>query len=106
MAQESFSIRPIGIIRSTLRALNAAPRQASEGAPDAWFEVDPTYARALLGIAAGDELVVVTWLHRADRNVMEVHPRDDPANLQGYCKCTRWFIWKRHHQAGGSLFRC
>jgi tRNA-Thr(GGU) m(6)t(6)A37 methyltransferase TsaA len=80
MAQESFSIRPIGIIRSTLRALNAAPRQASEGAPDAWFEVDPTYARALLGIAAGDELVVVTWLHRADRNVMEVHPRDDPAN--------------------------
>ncbi|MGH8622296.1 MAG: tRNA (N6-threonylcarbamoyladenosine(37)-N6)-methyltransferase TrmO, partial [Burkholderiales bacterium] len=69
---------PVGHIRSTLRALEEAPRQGSEGAPDAWLDVHPTFARALLGIAAGDEVVVVTWLHRADRAVLEVHPRNDP----------------------------
>ena len=75
-----YSLHPIGHIRSTLRALDKAPRQGSEGAPDAWLEVNPTYARGLLGIAAGDEVIVVTWLHRADRDVLEVHPRDDPEN--------------------------
>ena len=74
----SYSLHPIGHIRSTLRALDQAPRQGSEGAPDAWLEVDPTFARALLGIAPGDQVVVVTWLHRADRAVLETHPRNDP----------------------------
>ena len=68
----------IGHIRSTLQTLDEAPRQGSEGAPDAWLEVDPAFARALLGIAAGDEIIVVTWLNRADRDVLEVHPRGDP----------------------------
>jgi tRNA-Thr(GGU) m(6)t(6)A37 methyltransferase TsaA len=58
--------------------LEEAPRQGSEGAPDAWLEVDPTFARALREVAAGDELIVITWLHRADRDVLEVHPRNDP----------------------------
>jgi tRNA-Thr(GGU) m(6)t(6)A37 methyltransferase TsaA len=58
--------------------LDEAPRQGSEGAPDAWLEVDPAFARGLLGIAAGEEVTVVTWLHRADRGVLEVHPRGDP----------------------------
>ena len=71
-------LHPIGHIRSTLRAREDAPRQGSEGAPDAWLDVDPAFARALLGIAPGDEIIVVTWLHRADRNVLEVHPRDNP----------------------------
>ncbi|MGH7538421.1 MAG: tRNA (N6-threonylcarbamoyladenosine(37)-N6)-methyltransferase TrmO [Gemmatimonadales bacterium] len=75
-----ISLNPIGHIRSTLRALEEAPRQGSEGAPDAWLEVDPIFARGLLGIAPGDEVIVVTWLHRADRDVLEVHPRDDPRN--------------------------
>jgi len=75
-----YSLHPIGRIRSTLRALEEAPRQGSEGAPDAWLEVHPTFARGLLGIAAGDEVIVVTWLHRADRDVLEVHPRGDPEN--------------------------
>jgi tRNA-Thr(GGU) m(6)t(6)A37 methyltransferase TsaA len=74
----AFSLHPIGHIRSTLRALEEAPRQGSEGAPDAWLDVNPTFAPALLGIATGDEVIVVTWLHRADRDVLEVHPRDDP----------------------------
>ncbi len=77
---EEYSLHPIGHIRSTLRTVDAAPRQGSEGAPDAWLEVKPTFARALLGIAAGDEVIVVTWLHRADRDVLEVHPRGDPEN--------------------------
>ncbi len=73
-----MKLHPIGRIRSTLRALEEAPRQGSEGAPDAWLEVDPTFARGLFRIVAGDELIVVTWLHRADREVLEVHPRGDP----------------------------
>jgi tRNA-Thr(GGU) m(6)t(6)A37 methyltransferase TsaA len=75
---EEYSLTPIGHIRSTLRALEEAPRQGPEGAPDAWLEVDPTFARALREVAAGDELIVITWLHRADRDVLEVHPRNDP----------------------------
>jgi tRNA-Thr(GGU) m(6)t(6)A37 methyltransferase TsaA len=76
--REEYLIHPIGHIRSTLRALDEAPRQGSEGAPDAWLEVNPTFARGLSRIARGDEVIVVTWLHRADRDVLEVHPRDDP----------------------------
>jgi tRNA-Thr(GGU) m(6)t(6)A37 methyltransferase TsaA len=75
---EECSLQPIGYIRSTLRQLDDAPRQGSEGAPDAWLEVNPDLATALRGLAAGDEIVVITWLHRADRNVLEVHPRGDP----------------------------
>jgi tRNA-Thr(GGU) m(6)t(6)A37 methyltransferase TsaA len=75
----AFSLLAIGTVRSTLRALEEAPRQGAEGAPDAWLEVEPAFARALSGIAAGDELIVVTWLHRADREVLETHPRNDPA---------------------------
>jgi tRNA-Thr(GGU) m(6)t(6)A37 methyltransferase TsaA len=70
-------LRAIGRIRSTLRALVDAPRQGWEGAPDAWLELDPAYARALRGIEEGDTLIVVTWLDRADRDVLEVHPRGD-----------------------------
>lgn len=77
---EQFVLHPIGRIRSDLRALRDAPRQGSEGAPDAWLEMDVPYVRALLGVAVGDELLVLTWLHRADRSVMEVHPRGDDAN--------------------------
>ena len=74
---EEFSLQPIGQIRSTLRALEEAPRQGSEGAPDAWLELRRAFARGLSGISAGDEVIVVTWLHRADRDVLEVHPRGD-----------------------------
>jgi tRNA-Thr(GGU) m(6)t(6)A37 methyltransferase TsaA len=77
MAHEEYSLRPIGHIRSMLRAPNEAPRQGAEGAPDAWLEVNPTFGRGLSGIARGDELIVVTWLHRADRDALEVHPRGD-----------------------------
>jgi tRNA-Thr(GGU) m(6)t(6)A37 methyltransferase TsaA len=73
------NLRSIGTIRSALRDPADAPRQGSEGAPDAWLEVEPAFARALTGIAPGDDVLVITWLHRADRDVLETHPRNDPA---------------------------
>jgi len=78
--RKRYTLHQIGQIRSTLRALEDAPRQGTEGAPDAWLEVDPTFSRALLGIAPGDDVVIVTWLHLADRDVLQVHPRGDPKN--------------------------
>jgi tRNA-Thr(GGU) m(6)t(6)A37 methyltransferase TsaA len=54
-----------------------APRQGSEGAPDARIVLDPAVADGLQGIHAGEELLVLTWLHQADRSILQVHPRDD-----------------------------
>jgi tRNA-Thr(GGU) m(6)t(6)A37 methyltransferase TsaA len=68
---------PIGLVRSTLRTRADAPRQGSEGAPDASIVVEPSFADALHGIRVGDELILLTWLHEADRDVLRVHPRDD-----------------------------
>jgi tRNA-Thr(GGU) m(6)t(6)A37 methyltransferase TsaA len=75
---EEYSLQAIGHIQSTLRVLREAPRQGSEGGPDAWLEVNPAFARGLFGLATGDDVIVVTWLDRADRDVLEVHPRGDP----------------------------
>jgi tRNA-Thr(GGU) m(6)t(6)A37 methyltransferase TsaA len=72
-----FQVHAIGVVRSPLRDRRAAPRQGDEGAPDATIEVAPAFASALAGIEAGDELFVVTYLHEADRDVLQVHPRDD-----------------------------
>lgn len=77
---ERMVLAPIGYIRSALRELGEAPKQGEEGAPDAWIEVRSEYARALFGMEPGDEIIVITWLHRADRTVLEVHPRSDPSN--------------------------
>ena len=78
MFATSFTIKPIGVIRSGLVHREAAPCQGDEGAPDAWLEVHPTVASGLQGIAAGDEIMVLTWLHQAHRDVLQVHPRRDP----------------------------
>jgi tRNA-Thr(GGU) m(6)t(6)A37 methyltransferase TsaA len=71
-------LRPIGVIRSRLKERSKAPKQGSEGAPDAWIEVRSFAAQALEGLAVGDEIIVLTWLHRAHREVLKVHPRSDP----------------------------
>jgi len=73
----SPSLRAIGRVASTLTDRGAAPRQADEGAPDAWIVLDDDVAPAAADIRPGDELVVVTWLHEADRDVLVTHPRDD-----------------------------
>ena len=70
-------LHTIGVIRSTLKSRSEAPRQGREGAPDAWLEVRRSVAKGLDGIAVGDEIVVVTWLHQARRDVLEVRPRGD-----------------------------
>ncbi|HEV2686998.1 MAG TPA: tRNA (N6-threonylcarbamoyladenosine(37)-N6)-methyltransferase TrmO [Bryobacteraceae bacterium] len=71
------SLRPIGIIRSTIKTRQDAPKQGSEGAPDVWLDVAAFAAPALDGLVAGDDIIVVTWLHRAHRDVLKVHPRGD-----------------------------
>jgi hypothetical protein len=105
--REEYSLHPIGHIRSTLRALDEAPRQGAEGAPDAWLEVDLTFARGLFGIAPGDEVIVVTWLHRAERDVLEVHPRGDPESPLAGVERRRWQLpWQpaaRRRVAGRGL---
>ena len=72
-----FSLRPIGIIRSTLKDRHNAPRQGSEGAPAAWLEVQSWALSGLRGVAVGDQLLIITWLHEGHRDVLEVHPRWD-----------------------------
>jgi tRNA-Thr(GGU) m(6)t(6)A37 methyltransferase TsaA len=67
----------VGVVRSPLTEREAAPKQGYEGAPEAWLEFDAAVADAVDGIGAGDELLVLTWLDRADRSVLRVHPRDD-----------------------------
>jgi tRNA-Thr(GGU) m(6)t(6)A37 methyltransferase TsaA len=76
-ARAGARLRPIGVIRSALATRSEAPKQGTEGAPDAWLEVAPWAADALQGLAVGDELLVLTWLHRARRDVLRVHPRSD-----------------------------
>ena len=71
------TLRRIGTVQSPLADIGSAPRQGDEGAPDAWLEFDAAMAEGLDGIAAGDELLVLTWLDRAARDVLRVRPRGD-----------------------------
>ena len=73
----SIVIQPIGLVRSALRDLLYAPCQAFEGAPPATLEIKPEFTPALHRVNSGTELIVVTWLHRADRGVLQTHPMDD-----------------------------
>ena len=70
----------IGIVESPLVDPADAPKQGSEGAPDAWLLFEGRFADALEDIGQGDQVLVLTWLDRADRDVLRVHPRDDPRN--------------------------
>src|SRR4051794_24185882 len=72
-----YIVRPIGVVRSPLRERADAPNQAHAGAPEAVLEIDPAFVDALHGIEAGDVLIVLTWLHLADRDVLRCHPMDD-----------------------------
>ena len=74
-----IELRPIGAVASALTDPAAAPKQGDEGAPDAWIAFEPGVVAGLEGIAPGDRLIVLTWLDRARRDVLQVHPRDDPA---------------------------
>lgn len=71
-----YIFEPIGIIRSKLISCEAASLQGDEGAPEAWLELTALVTEGLVGIATGDELIVLTWLHQARRDVLRVHPRN------------------------------
>jgi tRNA-Thr(GGU) m(6)t(6)A37 methyltransferase TsaA len=77
---DQYLLKPIGYVRSTLKRLEECPRQNREGAPDAWVEIEPAFADGLEGITPGCEVILITWLHKARRNVLKVHPRGDPEN--------------------------
>ena len=72
-------LQPVGHVESPLTDRASAPKQGDEGAPDAWIVFAPEYARAMAELAAGEEILVLTWLDRADRSVLAVHPRSDAA---------------------------
>jgi tRNA-Thr(GGU) m(6)t(6)A37 methyltransferase TsaA len=72
-----FTVRPIGHVESPLTSAADAPRQGDEGAPDAYLILDSEVQAGLHGIAVGDEIILLTWLHEADRSILKVHPRGD-----------------------------
>ena len=74
------TLRPIGLIRSTLTSRHDAPKQGSEGAPDVWLEIFPWAVVGLMGLKPGDEVIVITWLHLGNRETFQVRPRRDPRN--------------------------
>jgi len=82
-----IQLHPIGVVRSSLTDPRQAPRQGGEGAPAAWLDIDERCAPALAGVQVGDRLVVLTWLHLADRDTLVTHPRGDttltPAGVFG-----------------------
>ena len=76
-ATSAFDVRPIGMIRSTLQSLKDCPLQEAEGAPEAYINFETEYVDGIKDIEAGDKLIILTWLHLADRGVVRCHKRND-----------------------------
>lgn len=76
---ETFRVRPVGFVRSELTDRRRAPNQGDEGAPDVRLEFDRELTPALTGLAVGDRVIVLTWLHESARDVLVTHPRGDTA---------------------------
>jgi tRNA-Thr(GGU) m(6)t(6)A37 methyltransferase TsaA len=77
MREQRYIIEPIGWVESPLTDRDAAPRQGDEGAPDAWLVFEPAVLDAIRDLAVGSDIIVLTWLDRADRDTLTVHPRGD-----------------------------
>lgn len=75
---DPYLLRPVGFVRSKLKRREDCPKQGYEGAPDAWVKIEPAFAEGLDGITPDCEIVLITWFHKATRNVLKVHPRNDP----------------------------
>ena len=80
MTESAYELRPIGRVESSLVDLDVAPKQGDEGAPDADVVFDPAVADGLGDLRCGEEIIVLTWLDRARRDVLAVHPRGDERN--------------------------
>ncbi|HEU4680167.1 MAG TPA: tRNA (N6-threonylcarbamoyladenosine(37)-N6)-methyltransferase TrmO [Gemmatimonadales bacterium] len=79
---DTFELKPIGRVESSLTDLASASRQADEGAPAAWLVFEPEMLEGLRTLRPGEEIIVLTWLHRARRDVLSVHPRGDQSRPQ------------------------
>jgi tRNA-Thr(GGU) m(6)t(6)A37 methyltransferase TsaA len=79
---DQYQLRPIGIVRSTLKRREDCPHQGYDGAPEAWVEINPSFSDGLDGMTPGCELILLTWLHAARRDVLKVHPRGKTADPQ------------------------
>ena len=79
MTETGFRVVPVGWVESALVDPAAAPKQGDEGGPEAWLVFRPDIGPALRDLTVGAEVLVLTWLDRARRDVLLVHPRDDPA---------------------------
>jgi tRNA-Thr(GGU) m(6)t(6)A37 methyltransferase TsaA len=77
---DTYTLQPIGIIRSDLTSRESAPRQGDEGAPDAWIEITPDVVQALHGLAVGDAIIILTWFHQSDRTILQTRPRNIATN--------------------------
>jgi tRNA-Thr(GGU) m(6)t(6)A37 methyltransferase TsaA len=75
-----YQINPVGHVESPLVDPATAPKQGHEGAPDAWLVFHPDVAEGIRDLTVGTDILVLTWLHQADRTVLAVHPRDDLSN--------------------------
>ena len=75
MFETDYTIKPIGFVRSDLTSRETAPHQGYEGAPDAWLEMNSSVADGLDGIEVGNEIVLITWFHKAQRDLLKIHPR-------------------------------
>lgn len=79
---DRFVIRSVGHVRSELTSRAIAPLQGNEGAPEAWLVFDADVATAISDLEPGGEVLVLTWLHLANRTVLRVHPRANPHNAE------------------------
>ncbi|GCE24469.1 tRNA (N6-threonylcarbamoyladenosine(37)-N6)-methyltransferase TrmO [Dictyobacter kobayashii] len=75
MSEIDYSLSPLGVLHSPIKSREGAPKQGYEGAPDAWLEVYAAFAEGLEGIAVGQDIILITWLHQSHRDVLKVHPR-------------------------------
>lgn len=91
--ERAYEVRTIGRVESPLTEMQSAPRQGDEGAPDVWIEFEPDVLDALRGAEPGDRLVILTWLDRADRDVLTVHPRGETSRPS-----TGVFSTRSHHR--------
>jgi tRNA-Thr(GGU) m(6)t(6)A37 methyltransferase TsaA len=85
----NFELKPIGVVASPLTDLESAPRQADEGAPGAWLVFEPEVLEGLGSLRPGEQVIVLTWLDRARRDVLTVHPRGDTSRAQAGVFSTR-----------------
>jgi tRNA-Thr(GGU) m(6)t(6)A37 methyltransferase TsaA len=74
---DTYELTPIGVVRSALTQRDQAPKQGGEGAPDAWIDITSNLMEGLDGLVVGQAIIVVTWFHQSQRDVLKLHPRDD-----------------------------